>query len=289
MNGATNWYTTREKKTGKVSVYPRWIESDLMRRINEHRRTCFLLDCYRSRISTFFLLSLLISSSNSRLNANTFRLTHFPSLTLQSPAHTLPSLVLRAPLSRDSCFPKRTNQNGKKHARAHAHTKTKPKGVNSQEKKNQQGKLKEKKRRKKKRKEKGKYLLTERWQKRREGASDGDDRHRHFFVFGEIQVFSPSPPGRANKPRRSQIEISNGILNEVSVCIQVCTEVIKSKFALRSRKGFETAVKGVSRVEISNGILNEVPFCIQVRIEVMKSQFALHSRLAALPPPGGES
>lgn len=30
-------------------------------------------------------------------------------------------------------------------------------------------------------------------------------------------MFSPSPPGRANKPRRSQIEISNGILNEVSV------------------------------------------------------------------------
>jgi hypothetical protein len=35
--------------------------------------------------------------------------------------------------------------------------------------------------------------------------------------------------------------------------------------------------------------LNEVSFCIQVRIEVMKSQFALHCRLAALPPPGGES
>ncbi len=185
MNGATNWYTTREKKTGKESVYPRWIESDLMRRINEHRRTCFLLDCYRSRISTFFLLSLLISSSNSRLNANTFRLTHFPSLTLQSPAHTLPSLVLRAPLSRDSCFPKRTNQNGKKtHTRTHKNKTKRSEFI--REKKISKGNWKNK-REEKKEKKKGKYLLTERWQKRREGASDGDDRHRHFFVFEKSQ------------------------------------------------------------------------------------------------------
>ncbi len=208
-----------------------------MRRINEHLRTCFLLDCYRSRISTFFLSSLLISSSNSRLNANTFRLTHFPSLTLQSPAHTLPSLVLRAPLSRDSCFPKRANQNGKKHTHASARTRTRT--HKNKTKRSEFTREKKSAKEIERIKEKGKYLLTERWQKRREGASDGDDRHRHFFVFGEIPVFSPSPPGRANKPRRSQIEISNGILNEVSVCIQVCTEVIKSQFALRSRRASE--------------------------------------------------
>lgn len=195
MNGATNWYTTREKKSGKESVYPRWIESDLMRRINEHRRTCFLLDCYRSRISTFLLLSLLlmlllllISSSNSRLNANTFRLTQFPSLILQSPAHTLPSLVLRAPLSRNSCFPKRANQNGKKHT--HTRKQNQKEWIHKG-KKISKGNWKNK--REGKKNKKGKYLLTERWQKRREGASHGDDRHRHFFVFGEIPVFSLHP------------------------------------------------------------------------------------------------